>query len=102
MHQKSIGKALTSIDGLAMIEVVGKLTGKQIGPTYFRGLEPINAIWATLDIQVVSASTMPAGYDIGDHRLFMVDFLSSSLLDFAQKKIVWLQARQLNCKLQCW
>jgi hypothetical protein len=34
VYWKSIGKALTSIDGLAMIEVVGEFTGKHFGPTY--------------------------------------------------------------------
>ncbi len=42
---------------------------------------------------------MPARYGVGDHCLFMVDFLSSSLLGFAPKKIMRLQARRLSCKL---
>jgi hypothetical protein len=76
-----------------MIEVVGKFVGKQIGPTYFRGLKPIDAIQVTFDIQVVGASIMSAGYGVQDHHLFVVDFLSSSLLGFAPKKFVRLQAR---------
>ncbi len=44
VYRKSIGEALTTIDGLAMVDVVGEFTGKLIGPTYFRGLKPINAI----------------------------------------------------------
>ncbi len=100
MYQKSIRKALISIDGLEMIEVVGKFVHREANwATYFRGLIPINAIWVTLDIQVIGASIMLAGFGIGDYHLFMVDFLSSSLLGLAPKKIMQLQVRRLNCKL---
>jgi hypothetical protein len=44
-----------------MKEVVGTFTGKQIGLTYFWGSKPIDAVWATLDIQVAGACIMPAG-----------------------------------------
>ena len=40
-----------------------------------------------------------SGLWIGDHRLFVVDFLVSSLLGTTPKKIVWPQARRLNCKI---
>jgi len=99
IYKKSIGRALTDIDGLAMQEVVGAFTGSDIGPTYFRGSKPIDAVWATTDVQVVGASIMPAGFGVGDHRLFVIDLLGSSLLGHAPKKIVRPQARRLNCKL---
>lgn len=35
VYRKAIGKALTSVDGLAMKEVVGEFTGTPIGLTYF-------------------------------------------------------------------
>ena len=61
VYKKSIGKELTSADGLAMKEVVGTFTGKRIGPMYFQGSKPIDAVWATSDIQVAGACIMPAG-----------------------------------------
>jgi hypothetical protein len=99
IYKKSIGKALTAIDGLAMKEVVGQFTGKPIGPMYFRGSKPIDAIWATADIEVVGACIMPAGYGIGDHRMFVVDMTTSSLVRQTFKKIVRPQARRLNCRI---
>ena len=42
IYTKRIGQALTAVDGLAMREVVGDYTGKQIGATYFRGSQPID------------------------------------------------------------
>jgi hypothetical protein len=99
VYQKSIGTALTLIDGLGMVEVVGEFTGKWIGPIYFRGSKLIDAIWATSDIQVVVACIMLVGYRIGDHHLLVVYFLSSSCLGYAPKIIVRPQGSQLNCKL---
>ncbi len=87
-YRKLIGKALTLIDGLAMQEVVGKFTGRSIGPTYFGGSRPIDAVWATSDVQVAGACIMPTGYGVEDHRLFVVDFVASSLIGLAPKKIV--------------
>jgi hypothetical protein len=44
IHHKSLGKALTNVDGLNMREVVGRFTGKQIGATYFPGRSCIDGV----------------------------------------------------------
>jgi hypothetical protein len=80
IYRKAIGKALTEEGGLDMKEVVGAYTGKRIGPTFFRGQLPIDGVWATPDITVSNACIMPAGYGIGDHRLFVIDMHTSSLI----------------------
>ena len=82
-----------------MSEVVGEFTGKQLGATYFRGSKPIDAVWATRDIEVTGASVMPAGFGIGDHRLFVVDFRLESMIGNAPPKIVRAAARRLNTKI---
>ena len=74
IYDKSIGKALTEIDGLVMKEVVGDFTGKQLGTTYFRGTNPIDGIWAISDVTVVGACVMPVVFEVGDHHLFIIDF----------------------------
>ncbi len=95
----SIGKVLTLVDGLALKEVVGTFMGKQIGPMYFLGSKSIDAVWATLDIQVAGACIMPASYRIEDHRLFVIDFVASLLIGTSPKRIVQPQACRLNCKI---
>ena len=62
IYKKSLGKALTDIDGLAMKEVVGDFTQRPVGATYFRGSKPIDGVWATSEITVSNASIMPAGF----------------------------------------
>ena len=76
IYLKSIGKALVETDDLDMIEAVGNFTGRKIGATFFRGTKPIDGVWVTSDVVITGACEMPAGYGIGDHRLFVVDFLT--------------------------
>ena len=98
VYKKGLGKMLTDNEGLGMVEVVGAFTGKKIGATYFRNQssKPIDAIWATPDVTVVGACIMPVGYGVGDHRMFIVDFLTSSLVGRNPPTIVRSQARRLN------
>ena len=80
IYTQALGKLLTNPKGLGMIEAVGRYTGKKIGPTYFWGQLPIDGIWTTPDVTVSNACIMPAGYGIGDHRLFIIDLHTASLV----------------------
>ena len=44
IYTKVIGKELTAHDGLVMNEVVGTFTGKKVGATHCRGLQPIDGV----------------------------------------------------------
>ena len=80
IYQKNLEKSITARDGLIMTEVVGTVTGKKISVTLFRGSKPIDALWATTDIVVVRACVMPTGYGVRNNCLFIIDFLTSSLI----------------------
>ena len=99
IYKKSIGKMLTDPNELAMKEVVGSFTGKQICPTFFRGSKPIDGVWATSEVLIAGACVMPAGFGIGDHRLFVVDILTSSLVGNNPIRVMRPCARRLNTKL---
>ena len=99
IYKKSIGKMLTDPNGLAMKEVVGTFTGKEIGPTFFRGSKPIDGVWATSEVTIAAACVMPAGFGIGDHRMFVVDILTSSLVGNNPIRVLRPCARRLNTKL---
>jgi len=99
IYRKAIGKALTEEDGLDMKEVVGSSTGKRIDPTFFRGQLPIDGVWATSDIRVSNACIMPAGYGIGDHRLFVINMHTSSLIGTASPRARRASSRRLNNRL---
>ena len=79
-----------------MKEAVCNYTGKKIGTTFFRGTELIDGVWVTSDVVIIGACVMPAGYGIGDHRLFVLEFLTSSVIGHDPPKIVRAAARRLN------
>jgi hypothetical protein len=99
IYKKSIGKALMDVAGLGMREVVGDHTGMPLGATYFRGSSPIDAVWATPDVEVVGACVMPCGFGVGDHRLFVVDIKTESLVGAKPPRVIRAGARKLNTKL---
>jgi hypothetical protein len=99
IYRGIIGRALVNVEGLGMKEVVKDFTGEELGPTYFRGSTPIDGVWATPDLQIANACLMPAGYGIGDHRLFIVDIVSLSLIGGNPPRILRPTARRLNTRL---
>ena len=99
IYKKSLGKSLTNRDGLGMLEVVGDFTGTKIEPTFFHESKPINGILATQDVVVTHACGMLAGYGVGDHQLFIVDFQEKNLVGVAPFHIKCFASRHLNTKM---
>jgi hypothetical protein len=63
-------------------------TGKHIPPTFMDGIMPIDA----------NAYILPHKGGIGDHRYFILDFSSSSVIGTRFQNIVRCAARRLHCK----
>jgi hypothetical protein len=82
-----------------MKEVVGDYTGRWIGQHIFWGQLPIDGVWATRDVTVANACIMPAGYGIGDHRLFVIDLHTSSLVGTGPLRERQAASRRLNTRL---
>ena len=99
IYKKSIGKALTNSDRLTMNEVGGTFTGTKIGSKFFQGSNPIDGVLATSDILICNAAIMPAGYGIGDHRLFVIDFATQDIIGVHPPKIIRPTSRRLNTAL---
>ncbi len=99
IYRKELGRSLVNQEGLNMSEVVGDFTGRQIGPTFFRGQKPIDGVWATKDIQIVNACIMPAGFGVGDHRMFVIDVRTQSVIGSSPPKVVRVAARRLNTSI---
>ncbi len=99
IYCKSIGKALTDINGLAMKEVVDDFTHQRVGATFFRGSKPIDGVWATSDILVSNACIMLTGYGIGDHRLFVIDFCVQDIIGSQPPHVVRVTSRCLNTRI---
>ncbi len=59
---------------------------------------PIDAMYATAGIECVNAYILPHKGGIGDHRCFIIDFSSSSVIGTRFQNIVQCAARRLHCK----
>jgi hypothetical protein len=81
VYRGRIGWVLMNPTTLDTKETVLSSTSWELTATYFRGSKPIDAIWATRDVNVLNACAMPTGYSIGDHRSFVLDFSTHSLVN---------------------
>jgi hypothetical protein len=99
IYRAELGRQLTDLHRLGMKEVVGGFTGIRLGATFFRGRELIDAIWATSDLEVAHVCVMPVGYGVGDHRLFVVDFSTASMIGTCPPKIACPVLCRLNTKI---
>jgi hypothetical protein len=93
-----LGKALTGADGLSMKEVVGEFMGRNIGPTFLWGSKPIDGVWAMADVEISNACIIPVGYGVGDHCMFIVDIVKSSLVGKTPFRVQRVVSRRLNTK----
>jgi hypothetical protein len=73
-------------------------TGMHVPPTFRDSTVPIYAIFATAAIECVNAYILPHKGGVGDHRCFILDFTSSSVIGTKFPNIVRCSARKLHCK----
>ena len=99
IYKKNLGKYIPARDGLNMNEVVGTFTGNNIGANLFIGSEIIDAVWETPDKLVIGSCVMPSDYGFGDHRLFVFEFLTYSLIGKTPPQIIRSVARRSNMKI---
>ncbi len=76
-------------------------TGIHILPTFRDGIIPINAIFAMAGTECVNAYILPHKGSVCDHRCFILNFTSSSIIDSKFPNIVCCSARKLHCKSTC-
>jgi hypothetical protein len=99
IYRGELGWQLTKLNGLDMKEVVGEFNVRQLGATYFPGSEPIDGVWSTGNITVKNACVMPVGFGVGDHRLFVIDFATTTLVGSGTTTVVRLALCRLNIKI---
>jgi hypothetical protein len=88
-----------SLPDLMLTEQCLQCTGMHIPPTFRDGTVPIDAIFSTSGIECINAYILPHKGGIGDHRCFILDFTSSSIVGTKFPNIVRCSARKLHCKL---
>ena len=71
---------ILSGDDLWMMEVCQRTTGLLLPPMHDRGQSPIDAIFGTAGLVCTAATLLPPHIGVGDHRVFVVDITSESVL----------------------
>jgi hypothetical protein len=67
--------------------------GMNVPPTFRDGSVPIDAIFAIAGIECVNAYILPHKGRVGDHRCFILNFMSSSVISTKFPNIVRCSAR---------
>jgi hypothetical protein len=73
-------------------------TGIHISPTFRDSTVTIDAIFATSGIECINAYILPHKGGAGNHRCFILDFTSSSVIGTKFPNIVHCSKRKLPCK----
>ena len=72
-------------------------TGIQLPPTFSSGSKPIDGVFATSGVECVNVTLLPHLGGVGDHRCFIIDFSSESVIGTDFPNIVRVAARKLHC-----
>jgi hypothetical protein len=97
VYSGAISTALAGED-LCMTEICYRTTGKHLPPTHRRGSTPIDAVFGTAGLVCSAASLLPCNKGVGDHRVFIVDITSESILGDVFPRVIPPSCRLLNCK----
>jgi hypothetical protein len=90
-----LGKALADKDGPDLCKAIKLHTGASPGATFFHGLQPINGLWVSKDLDISNACVMPFGFGVGDHCAFILDIPLELLVGVNPVKII----RPVSCRL---
>ncbi len=97
VHFGHISKRLSQPD-LMFSEQCLQCTGIHIPPTFKDGTTPIKAIFAMAGIECANAYILPHRGGLGNHRCFILDFASSSVIGAKFPNIICCSTRKLHCK----
>ena len=98
VYSRRIGKRLSLLD-LLLTEQCLQCTGLHMPPTFRDGTVPINAVFATSGIECVNTDILLHKGGVGNHRWFILNLTSSSMISTKFPNIVHCSARRLHCKL---
>jgi hypothetical protein len=84
-------------DNLRMHELCQRITGLLLPHTYIRGSVPIDAVFRTVGIDGVAIALLPSRIGIGNHRVFIVNVTSASMLGDVFSRVILATGWLLNC-----
>ncbi len=83
---------------LRMKEVCRWTTGIPLPPTHNRGTVLIDAVFGIAVLMVTSVALLPSRAGVGDHRVFLIDVSSDSIMGDIFPRVIPAAGCLLNCK----
>jgi len=80
-----------------MSELCQRTTGSRLPNTHIRGSVPIDAVFATAGVSCTAVTLLPHRVGVGDHRVFLLDTESDTLLGDVFPRVIPISRRLLNC-----
>jgi hypothetical protein len=96
VYSGDLARSLSGED-LRMHELCQCITGLPLPHTYIHGSVPIDAVFCTVGIDGVAVALPPSRFGVGNHRVFMVDVTSASMLGDIFPQVIPATGRLLNC-----
>jgi hypothetical protein len=78
---------------LRMGKTCQRTTGAMLPATHSRGCNPIDAVFGTAGLVCTAVTLLPSRVGLGDHRVFVLDFLSETILGNVFPQVIQLCLR---------
>jgi hypothetical protein len=80
-----------------MQELCRQITSDYLPPTHAHGAVSIDAVFCTAGIDGVAVALLPSQIGVGDHRVFMINIMSASMIGNVLSWVLPAYGRLLNC-----
>ncbi len=84
-------------EDIRMSKLCQKTTGSRLPNIHIRGSVPIDAVFATAGILCTAVTLLPHRMGVGNHRVFLLDIESDTLLGDVFPRVIPISRRLLNC-----
>jgi hypothetical protein len=84
-------------DEFRMSELCLCTTGVCVPSTHTCGYTPINTVFSTSGLMCMAVTLLPSLVGVGDHRVFILDINSRSLLGDVFPRVIPVSQHHLNC-----
>jgi hypothetical protein len=84
-------------NGLRMSEVCRRTTGIPLPQTHSRRSVLIDAVYSTAGLVCLAVALLPDGLGVGDHKVFVLDIESDSIIGDFFPHVLPAACRVLNC-----
>jgi hypothetical protein len=88
-------------EDLQMHELCQRTSGVPLLPTHIHGRIPVDVIYATAGLVCSAVALLPCRMGVGDHKVFIIEIESNSVIGDVFPHVLSTASRLLNCSSNC-